>query len=96
MNDAYKRQLEEIYKSNYERHIRYATFLLHNSNLAEDMVHKAFLLAIENEEKSKGLHNDIFLNLPASVSALFRILKMERIQLNWGKPFILQIFWDLI
>ena len=53
MNDTYKRQLEEIYKSNYERHIRYATFLLHNSNLAEDMVHKAFLLAIENEEKSK-------------------------------------------
>ena len=53
MDDAYKRQLEEIYKSHYDRYIRYATYLLHNSNQAEDMVHEAFLLAVAHEDKSK-------------------------------------------
>ncbi|MBR3743427.1 MAG: sigma-70 family RNA polymerase sigma factor [Clostridia bacterium] len=53
MDDAYKRRLEAIYKSHYERYLRYAAYLLHNPAQAEDMVHKAFLLAIENEEKSR-------------------------------------------
>lgn len=53
MDDAYKRQLEEIYKSHYDRYIRYATYLLRNSNQAEDMVHEAFLLAVAHEDKSK-------------------------------------------
>lgn len=53
MDDAYKRRLEEIYKSHYDRYIRYAAYLLHNSNQAEDMVHEAFLLAVAHEDKSK-------------------------------------------
>ena len=57
MDEAYRKQLEMIYKSSYQRYIRYAAWLLRNAtgkaDMAEDMVHKAFLLAIENEEKSK-------------------------------------------
>ena len=53
MDDAYKRRIEEIYKSHYDRYIRYAAYLLHNSNQAEDMVHEAFLLAVAHEDKCR-------------------------------------------
>ena len=57
MDEDYKARLVEIYRENYSRYIRYAERMLlahtGSTDQAEDLVHQAFLRAVEKEEQSK-------------------------------------------
>ena len=58
MDEDYKARLAEIYRENYSRYIRYAERMLlahtGSTDQAEDLVHQAFLRAVEKEEQSKN------------------------------------------
>ena len=56
MTEGYKNTLETIYRSHYDRYIRYAEYIMYTYtgviDKAEDIVHQAFLLALGKEKQS--------------------------------------------
>ena len=56
MSEGYKSTLETIYRSHYDRYIRYTEYIMYTYtgviDKAEDIVHQAFLLALEKEKQS--------------------------------------------
>lgn len=55
MNEGYKRKLEQIYKENYKTYLSYAKkkLMIYTGNVdgAEDLVHQAFLKAVEKNNQ---------------------------------------------
>ena len=55
MDEGYKRKLEQIYKENYKTYLSYAKkkLMIYTGNVdgAEDLVHQAFLKAVEKNNQ---------------------------------------------
>lgn len=106
MDEDHKRKLEEVYKENYKTYLSYAKrkLMAYTSSVdgAEDLVHQAFLKAVEKDDTIQDhLEKWLMVTLKNIIMNHFskynaRVKKMEKIQPKESVPSFSDEIDDLV